>query len=154
MVRARKPSPDGRAANGGARQGQQGKRYPNRSDLRTQKIAVPPSAEYGQGEQLRRAQQAVPMAGAPAAPAAAPGPGGPLDLTGITPVSATPTLGEPSRRPEEPLTAGMSFGPGRTPQPGQRPRDFASEDNIDRLRAIYLRFPTPELAELLDQTWQ
>ena len=150
MVRARKS--DGRSNNGGARQGQTGRPYPNRADLRTQKISVPPSNEYGQGEQLRRSQQAVPMAGAPAGPQAAGG-AGPFDLSAITRVSATPTLGQPSARPDEPITAGMSFGPGRTPQPGQRPRDFASDDMVDRLRAIYLQYPTPELAELLDQTW-
>ncbi|MCA1841882.1 MAG: hypothetical protein LC792_01575, partial [Actinobacteria bacterium] len=71
MVRARKPQ-DGRADNGGARQGQQGKPYPNRSDMRAQKVSVPPSAQYGQAEALRRSQQAVPMAGAPAVPQGAP----------------------------------------------------------------------------------
>lgn len=156
MVRARKNPPDGRADNGGARQGSPGRNYANRSDLRTQKISVPPSAEYGQGEQLRRSQQAVPMAGRPSAPGPQPGApaSGPLDLTGLIPVDATPTFGQPSRRPDEPITAGMSFGPGRTPRPGEQPRDFASEDVVDRLRAIYLQYPTPELAELLDQTWQ
>ena len=155
LVRARKTPPDGRVNNGGPRQGQPGQQYQNRSDLRTQKISVPPSAEYGQGEQLRRAQQAVPLAGAPAPPAPT-GAGGvpPANpLAGIIPASSTPTLGQPSRRPDEPITAGMSFGPGRTPTPGQRPRDFASEEMVDRLRAIYLQYPTPELAELLDQAW-
>lgn len=151
MVRARKNPPDGRANNGGARQGQPGRAYGNRADLRTQKISVPPSAEYGQGERLRRSQAAVPMAGA--APAGTPPPAGPPanPLAGLIPASSTPTLGQPSRRPDEPITAGMSFGPGRTPNPNQRPHDFVRDEMEDRLRALYQHYPTRELRELLEQ---
>lgn len=148
--RRRKTPPDGRVNNGGARQGQPNRTYSNRSDLRTQAVQAGPSAGYGQRAAQERAQQAVPLPQQPGPPP--PGQVTPEMLAGIS-TSATPTFGQPSARPDEPITAGMSFGPGRTPQPGARPRDFASEENIDRLRAIYLRHPTPELAELLDQTW-
>lgn len=53
-----------------------------------------PNAKYGENAAFRAAQQAAPMANS-----------GP-DLSGIVPLSA------PTQRPEEPLTAGMPFGPG------------------------------------------
>jgi hypothetical protein len=147
MVRARRsPTPDGRANNGGARQGTPGQNYSNRSDMRTQKIAVPPSAEYGQGAQLRRAQQAVPMAGAPPTPPAggAPQPG---PAAFATPED-TPNLTDPTNRPDEPLTHGLSFGPGAGPEALGPP---APSDVEARLRALYMRFPTQELRELIRQ---
>ena len=144
MPGGRKPK-DGRANNGGARQGQSGGQYANRSDLRTQKISVPPSSEYGQGEALRRSQQVVPMAGAPAAPQPAGG-------AGPTPAYAypedTPTLTAPTNRPGEPVEDGMPFGPGSSPAP--RSAQPMSDTEV-RLRALYARFPTRELRELIDQ---
>lgn len=113
MVRARKNPPDGRANNGGSRQGQPGKPYPNRSDLRAQKVSVPPSAEYGQGERLRRSQAAVPMAGAPAVPQAAAG-AGPLAAGGAP--GELPPFTRPTERPGEPLTTGIPSGPGAGPE--------------------------------------
>lgn len=146
MVRARKNPPDGRANNGGARQGNPGKPHPNRSDLRAQKIAVPPSAEYGQGERLRAAQQAVPLAGAPAAatPAAA---------AGAAPAQAPPPgpmageqgdLLRPTERPGEPVTAGVPFGPGPM---GTQP---APDPVLAQLQAYYSVFPTQDLADLIE----
>lgn len=146
MVRARKPQ-DGRAGNGGARQGNPGTAYPNRSDLRAQKISVPPSAEYGQGERLRRAQQAVPMAGAPAPTPSAPG--APAQMF-ATPDS-TPNLLDPTNRPHEPLEHGMPFGPGAGPEILGAP---PMSDTSARLRALYLTHPTPELRELIMQIEQ
>lgn len=145
MPGGRKPkNSDGRASNGGARQGSPGTSYSNRSDLRTQKIQVPPSAEYGQGEKLRRAQQAVPMAGAPAAPSAAPAGAAPPMFA--TPED-TPTLTDPTRRPDEPLEAGMPFGPGPGPTAGPP----GMSDTEARLRALYQAFPTNELRDLIRQ---
>lgn len=146
MVRARKNPPDGRANNGGARQGQPGQRYPNRSDLRAQKVSVPPSAEYGQGERLRAAQQAVPMAGAPTVlqPAGSPGQPPPRWAT----PDDTPTLTAPTQRPDEPLEAGLPFGPG----PGPEVLGPAPMNDVEaRLRALYSAYPTTELRELLAQ---
>lgn len=141
MVRARKQPPDGRANNGGARQGNPGKPYPNRSDLRTQKISVPPSAEYGQGERLRRAQQAVPMAGPPAAPAASQAGGGPAPQGPTGPMAGE--LGDftrPTERPGEPLTTGIASGPGAGPEA------LASRQRPDpELEALRPYLPTLEL---------
>lgn len=145
MVRARKSNPDGRANNGGARQGQPGASYQNRSDLRAQKVTVPPSAEYGQGEALRRSQQAVPMAGTPV-PAPPPAGAGAAPVRYATP-SDTPNLTDPTRRPDEPLEAGMPFGPG--PGPSAAPAPMS--DTEARLRALYQAFPTRELRELIRQ---
>lgn len=152
MVRARKTPPDGRSNNGGPRQGQPGQAYSNRSDLRTQKIAVPPSAEYGQGERLRRAQQAVPLAAAPPAGVPPPGPPGAAGGGGgfATPDS-TPNLLDPTGRPDEPLEHGMPFGPGAGPE-ALTPAPV--NEVTARLRALYLVHPTPELRELIQQAEQ
>lgn len=105
-------------ARGGRRKGQTGKPYPNRSDMRAQKVSVAPSAQYGQGVQQRAAEQALPLpsnsqgAGVVAPPAsssvAAPAPEGPqpgtLGFTG------------PSARPGEPLTTGLPIGAGAGPE--------------------------------------
>lgn len=116
MPRTRPRNTDGRANNGGVRQGQTGRPYPNRSDMRAQKIQVGPSAEYGQGEQLRRAQQAVPVAAAPPVP-------NPQSATAGTPGGVgRPRAGQlgdftrPTDRPGEPLTTGIAGGPGAGPE--------------------------------------
>lgn len=67
-----------------------------------------PNAKYGENAAFEQAQQAAPMSGdigmgAGAGPMAPPtGP----DLSGIVP------FGDPSQRPDEPITAGMPQGPG------------------------------------------
>jgi hypothetical protein len=124
------------------------KNYPNRSDLRNpaQKIAVQtaPSSQYGEAAALQRAQQAVPMAPSPTAavdttptaPRLTPGQFGPLD--------------RPTERPQEPLTAGAPFGPGRTPT---APGFIAPRNNdpvLNELRALYAQFPSEDLADMLD----
>lgn len=149
MVRARKPNPDGRAGNGGARQGTPGQGYSNRSDMRAQKVSVPPSAQYGQGEALRRSQQAVPMAGAPAVPSAPAGAPAPAPRPWATPED-TPTLTAPTNRPDEPVEAGMAFGPGAGPSTAPGPMG----DDEARLRAMYAVHPNPELRELIQQLEQ
>lgn len=151
MPGGRKPkNTDGRANNGGARQGQPGQSYANRSDLRTQKVSVPPSAEYGQGERLRRAQQAVPMAAAPPVPSPATGGAAPPPRPWASPED-TPTLTAPTTRPDEPLEAGLPFGPGPGPEAlGPPPMN----DVEARLRALYMVSPNPQLRELIMQLEQ
>jgi hypothetical protein len=147
MVRPRKTS-DGRANNGGARQGTPGQRYPNRSDLRVQKPTAVPNQGYGQAGAQLAAQKVVPMAGAPAppvpaAPSAATVPG----AGGFATPSDTPSLTDPTQRPDEPLEAGMPFGPGPGPQAGPAPMS----DVEARLRALYASHPTSELRDLIRQ---
>jgi len=125
------------------------KQYPNRSDLRnpTKKLAAKaaPGQTYGEAGKQIAAQQQVPMAASPqpvvASPQAAverprPGQFGPLD--------------RPTERPDEPVTAGAPFGPGRmAPMSG-----YAGVRNgdpiLDELRALYSAYPSEELADMLD----
>lgn len=125
------------------------KQYPNRSDLRNpaKKVAIktPPSSQYGEATQLREAQQAVPMASSPTAtvaptpaPAVRPRPGqfGPLD--------------RPTERPNEPVTAGAPFGPGRMASPGGYVGPRNTDPVLDELRALYSMYPSEDLADMLD----
>ncbi len=63
--------------------------------------------KYGEGQEMMGLQQAAPMAAAPRASRPAPSPqrraASSAPLVGLT---------EPTQRPDEPLTAGMPFGPG------------------------------------------
>jgi hypothetical protein len=87
---------------GGARQGQSGKTYPNRSDLNYE------GQTYGQAQGQAQRQQAVPQGQAPQTVAPTPSPNAPRpgDL---------PPLNAPSARPDEPVTAGAELGPGAGP---------------------------------------
>jgi len=83
-----------------------------------QPISAEPNQPYGQAGAQREAQRALPMASMP-----------------------TPTLGGPSERPTEPVTAGVPVGAGPgpeilTPPPGQAQSD-------ERLRLL-----APGLARL------
>ena len=83
--------------------------------MRAQKIAVPKSAEYGQGERLRQSQQAVPMAGAPTVPAPPVGGGAPAAAPAMM-AGELPDFTRPTERPGEPLTTGIPSGPGAGPE--------------------------------------
>lgn len=120
------------------------KQYSNRSDLRNS-AKLPAKAATGQtygeaGKQIA-AQKVVPMA-APPAPAApqqprvAPGQLGPLT--------------RPTERPDEPVTAGAPFGPGRTQQLGGYIGPRNSDPVLDELRAIYAVAPNDALADMID----
>lgn len=113
MVRARRP-PDGRANNGGARQGTPGTPYQNRTDLQTQKPTAATGQAYGQAGAQLAAQKAVPIAGAAAGvpPQAQPAPGqGPM-----APPPPPPDLYRPTENPNEPVTHGLPMGPGGGPE--------------------------------------
>jgi hypothetical protein len=113
---------------------------PNRSDLRNpaQKIAkaAAKGQTYGEASEQMRAQQAVPMGSAPT----------------DTPPRVTPgSLGafnRPTERPNEPVTAGASFGPGRTPTTAFAPP--IEDAVVTELRALYSAYPSDELADMLD----
>jgi len=122
------------------------KPYPNRSDLRNPAAKIAKSAAKGQaygeaGKQLA-SQSVVPMAAPP--------------TDAVQPNSAPPiapgqlgSLTRPTERPDEPLTAGASFGPGPTPSP-QFTVPRQNDDVLNELRGLYQAFPSPELADLLD----
>lgn len=116
--------PRTRKRQGGPREGQPGKAYPNRSDLTAQKVAVAPGQTYGEGAAQERAQQALPMAGAPAPPPGpAPGPG----AMGPAPGAGGP-FGRPTERPDEPSTTGLAMGPGAGPEALMMNRPEADPD--------------------------
>lgn len=113
------------------------KQYPNRSDLRGGKVAkqTVTGQTYGQATQQMESQSAVPMAQAP------------TDRPVVTPGSLG-AFNRPTERPEEPVTAGASFGPGPTPRP-----QFAvptSDPVVTELRAMLAAYPSDELADMLD----
>lgn len=115
--------------------------YPNRSDLQNPARKVARQAAkgqtYGKAKQQMDAQRAVPMA-APATPApqrSVPGQFGKFN--------------RPTERPDEPGTAGASFGPGPTPTNRvSMPRAF--DPVFTELAALYEMFPSEELADMLD----
>lgn len=109
-----------RNGKGGKRTGTSGTAYGNRSDLNT---AVPvttvPGQPYGVAAQQRAAQQAIPMAPTPVGPTAPPAPPAAQQQTigSVFPTPNLPLPGElpwmhPSDYPDEPVTAGVDFGPG------------------------------------------
>lgn len=141
-----RPTPDGRANNGGPVTGTVGTTYPNRTDL-TQAPTAARNQPYGQAGQQIAAQRAVPL---PAAPPVQGAPGSPPGGGAAGPFarpSDTPSLTDPSQRPDEPLEAGLPFGPGPGPQQGPAPMS----DVEARLRALYSAYPTPELRDLIRQ---
>ncbi len=113
------------------------KQYPNRSDLRGGKVAkqTVTGQTYGQATQQMQAQSAVPMAQAP------------TDKPVITPGSLG-AFNRPTERPDEPVTAGASFGPGPTPRTQFAP--MTNDNVLIELRALYEAYPSDELADMLD----
>lgn len=82
-----------------------------RTDMAPQGAKYIPGGKYGEGKALMEQQTSAPMAGA-----ATPKPS-------MTPVMATAPQGkltglfDPTNRPDEPVTAGLPIGPGRSPEP-------------------------------------
>lgn len=129
---------------GGVRQGSPGRAYPNRTDMNAQAVKTTTGQAYGQAGQQAAAQRAVPLAQTPPVPTGGPpaAPGGAWSYP-----EDVPNLTDPTGRPDEPITAGLPFGPGAGPMANRRP----SVDPVsDELRALYLRFPTQELLELIE----
>lgn len=92
-----------------------------------------PDAAYGENAAYRAAESAAPMSQAQPAPA------GP-DLSQLVPMTA------PTQRPGEPLTAGMSGGPGAGPAvPVQQAAP------IDPARAEQIRSYLPVLIQIASQ---
>lgn len=125
-------------------------KYSNRTDLQNPAAKMAATAAKGQtygeaGKQIA-AQKAVPMGASPSdvqtpqvTQAPTPMPGQITDLTGMT------------ERPNEPLTAGMNFGPGPSaamfgqplnPEPG------SNQALAEQVRAIAALYPNPSLLQL------
>lgn len=93
--------------------------HPGRPDLEQgQPIRTPTGVQYGEVSKLRQAQQAAPLASAPPPPKP--------DFSKIVAAAqAMPfpsqSLGAPTERPHEPITAGVPVGAGPGPEVLARP---------------------------------
>lgn len=147
MVRPRKtPVPDGRANNGGSRQGTPGQAYPQRSDMRTQAVTTVPGQQYGQAAAQAASQRAVPMAGATPLPAPAAAPAPPAAGGGASP----PDLYRPTELPNEPVTHGLPTGPGAGPEALPIQGSAMGDPVAIQIRAMLRANPTnQELANLV-----
>lgn len=101
---------------------------------------------YGKATQQMEAQRAVPMGRSPVETAAA--------QASRRPQPAAPgAFLAPTARPNEPITAGAPFGEGPGPMAAGIPMLPPNADNVvEELKAIYMRFPNSDLADLIDST--
>lgn len=124
---------------GGPRVGQPGKNYANRMDMQVgarQAAQAPTGLPYGQHQAMINSQHAV---GLPVAQ---------------NPAEQLVGLHEPTQRPNEPITAGMATGPGPGPEAVGLPPSTGGPGNnplADQLRALYLAYPSSDLAGLIEQ---
>lgn len=131
-------------ARGGRRTGAPGVSYPNRRDLQVAPRAAP-GQTYGEAGAQLAAQRAQPIA-APPQPAPAAPASGPPGSTGPIPGSLG-RLDRDSDRPDIPVTAGAALGPG----PGMEALRTAGDDDLDEMRALYRRFPSEELRQIIEE---
>lgn len=87
-----------------------------------------PNAKYGEGAAFEQAQAAAPMSGDLGGGMPTGGGGMGPDLSGIVP------MGAESQFPDQPITAGLSGGPGGGPMVPNRPSPL-TEDQRARLRS-------------------
>jgi len=100
----------------------------------TQPARYIPGLPYGQGQATMNQQTSAPMAGSPI-----PAPMAPM---GGSPITA---LTEPTQRPDEPLTAGMDFGPG----PGSEILSLPRERSLSQILSSMISVdPTGDVQEL------
>lgn len=131
-----------RKGRGGERQGTPGTAYGNRSDL-NMPISTVPGQDYGKASAQQAAQSAVPMGQSPVsnlqqAPAMPTPQAAPLPQPG-----SMPWL-HPTNRPNEPVTAGLPFGPGAS----------APEPSRDVIRVHYRQLHALLVHQVLFQNWQ
>lgn len=135
---------------GGRRKGTPGQAYGNRTDL--QKPQAPGTPVFkGQpyGAATDQAAVAASGGGAAAPPGQPPGGVSPAGGPPGVPPGGLGDFARPTERPGEPITHGLSTGPGGGPEAiGLNPRNDAVGL---QLRALYQRFPLPEIAELLSE---
>lgn len=113
--------------------------YPNRSDLRNPMTQVAEGQTYGMAKQQQDAMKAVPVGKSPVE----------VEKPVIMPGSLG-SFSRPTERPNEPITAGVDYGPG----PGSIEANVnlvRSERNnaMDEIKAIYQAFPSEELGMLI-----
>jgi hypothetical protein len=114
-----------RSGKGGARQGTPGTSYSNRTDLNLP-ISTVPGQEYGVASQEQLAQRAIPMAQQETPQIQTQAPQTPDQSQQAPTVRPLPRPGSmpyisPTLRPNEPVTAGLPFGPGPGPTSAPSP---------------------------------
>lgn len=138
-------------ARGGRRRGLPGKNYSNRSDLqlgpRKQPVQAPSGLPYGERKAVEDAQRAVPVS-APGVPAPT---GGGVSATRWPIPGSLGPLDRPTERPGEPVTTGLSLGPGAGPEVLERFHATDDEQALNELRALYLAEPSEALREILEE---
>jgi len=104
----------------------------------TQAVRRMPSVGYGEQQALVEQQQAAPLpkAGVPQAQARPTRPK--IDLTKINAFG-------PTERPNEPVTSGLPFGPGYTPQ-----QDIQDDPDMI-LRVLYNVYPDPIFLQMMNR---
>lgn len=147
---------------GGARTGTPGQTYSNRSDLNTNRTPLTAfrNQPYGTGVHQAAVENAARTPALPSQPTQAPTPqAGPAPSyqplqpgqhpvpPGVPAPGEFPPLLGPTERPNEPVTAGLPFGPG----PNSLPQPFRP-DPMAQAKAVLSTVPaahmTPQLAAL------
>lgn len=131
---------------GGPRTSTSNTLYPNRSDLARQPAKAPRGGIYGEKKRLLDAQRIQPVAGSATA---AIGNGTGQQVPRLTP-GDIPDLTDPSGYPAEPVTTGLSVGPGAGPE-SLLSGPFGPE-SLSLLRAVYAMFPDEDIRKLIEQT--
>lgn len=106
---------------GGPRQGVVGRQYGNRTDLANSERVPSPQVRAAAQQGAVAAQQRQPM-------------------PQVTPLTAE------SQRPDEPVTAGLPFGPGAGPEALAVPGMLGP---LEKLKRMYRANPNPDLLELI-----
>ncbi len=104
---------------------------------------------YGQGQAQMQQQTSAPMAGNPTAAAQVN-----VDSAAQAPqMPQTVGMFEPTQRPDEPITAGMDFGPGPDSSVLGLPTPPKEDDPAIRaIQALYMQNPRNEDLRLMIQT--
>lgn len=110
---------------------------------RQAKIQNAPGGAYGQRAELQGLASGAPMA------QAAPVPAGESMPMGGTPQVPTVGIFEPTRRPNEPITAGVDVGAGPGSEALMTPVD-APDQLATFARAMYMTNPTPQLRRIVE----
>lgn len=118
---------------GGTRQGVPGATYTNRSDLNEsrQPVRAATGQPYGERKQQVEAQRVNPLPQQASPPQ-------------VVPIDA------PSQRPDEPVTAGLPFGPGPGPEALGVPAVQPDDDIGIQLRNLYRQYPNNDLLALIE----
>jgi len=129
---------------GGPRVGIPGNPHPNRTDQNLPAIA-PTGGTYGTGAAALQSQQAQPLPNMGARSA-----GG--DVNAGMPVAPgeVPGLGDPTARPDEPVTAGLASGPGPGPEALPMASNAMAPEELSIVRGLYKKYRHDSIRQLLE----